>query len=397
MTTQFFRGINYTEQVISDNNQKVLGTANPDWLIVEGNKNVVTTGNGNDVVLLGRKLDSIFNFDSSIFSGQVLQTSPLPCNSNGIDAIVRTGAGDDYVSLGAGNYTIYLGSGNNFLDDYGGNYRFDSDGNIIGLESISKLVASAGSGDDIFYLSGFANRTINAGKGNNLILLGSGDANINTGSGNDVISSDASILTYIFDAKLPSYNQTIKAGNGDNQIAVVPYGETTIQTGSGDDFILAAGISNSSSATIFAGNGNNTIVTNDTNSTIRSGSGNDLIFAGSGDDTIYSGNGNDVINLRGETVCLPNSLSKDTNLFGSSIEVRGGGNDTVYLDRGRDTDTIILGSSGFATIYGFGSNDRLNVTGLNASFSQRGNDTLISSCSGSLGIIKGYTGSVNLA
>ncbi len=396
MKTQFFRGINYTEQLISDNNQKVLGTANPDWLIVEGNNNVVKTGNGNDVVLLGRKLDLIFNFDTSIFSGQVLQTSPLPCNSNRLDAIVRTGAGDDYVSLGSGNYTIYLGSGNNFLDDYGGNYRFDTEGNIIGLDAISTLVASAGSGDDIFYLSGFANRTINAGKGNNLILLGSGDANIKTSSGNDVISSELSILTYIFDTNLPSYNQTINAGNGDNQIAVVPYGETTIRTGSGDDFILAAGVPNSSSATIFAGNGNNTIVTNDTNSIIRSGSGDDLIFAGSGNDTIYGGNGNDVINLRGETVCLPNPLSTDTNLFGSSLEVTGGGNDTVYLDQGKDTDTIILGSSGFAAIYGFGCNDRLNVSGLNASFSQVGNDTLICSSGGSLGILKGYTGSVNL-
>lgn len=113
MTSQFFRGINYTEKVISDSDQKVLGTANPDWFIVEGNNNVVKTGNGNDVVLLGRELDLIFNFDTSIFSGQVLQTSPTSCN-NVLDAIVRTGAGDDYVSLGSGNYTISLGSGNNF-------------------------------------------------------------------------------------------------------------------------------------------------------------------------------------------------------------------------------------------------------------------------------------------
>ena len=396
MISQFFRGINYTEKVISDSDQKVLGTANPDWFIVEGNNNVVKTGNGNDVVLLGRELDLIFHFDTSIFSGQVLQTSPMSCNSNVLDAIVRTGAGDDYVSLGSGNYTISLSSGNNFLDDYSGNYLFDADGNIIGLVPISTLVASSGSGDDIFSLSGFANRTINAGNGNNLILLGSGDANINTGSGNDIITSEISILTYIFDAGLSSYNQTIKAGNGDNQIAVVPYGETTVQAGGGNDFILAAGISNSSFAKIFAGNGNNTIITSDTNSTIRSGSGDDLIFAGSGNDTIYGGNGNDVINLRGETVCLPNPLSTDTNLFGSSIEVTGGGNDTVYLGQEKDTDTVVLGSSGFAAIYGFGCNDRLNVSGLNASFSRVGNDTLISSCGGSLGILKGYTGSVNL-
>lgn len=395
MATQVFRGISYAEQVISDNNQRVFGTANPDWLIIEGNNNVVNTRDGNDVVLLGRKLDLIFNFDTSVFSGQVLQTSPLSYNSNRVDAIVWTGAGDDYVSFGAGNYKIYLGSGNNFLDDYGGNYLFDSDGNIIGLGSIPKLVASAGAGDDIFYLGGFANRTINAGKGNNLIFLGSGDANINTGSGNDVITSEPSIDTYIFSGSdLPLYNQTINAGNGDNQIAVAPYGETTIKTGCGEDFILAYGIPGSSSAKIFTGDGNDTIITVDTNSMIRSGSGDDLIFAGSGDDTILVGNGNDFVNLRGGTVSLPDPLSTDTNLFGSSFEVIGGGNDTIYLGQGRDT--VILGSGGFAAIYGFDCNDRLDVIGLNTSFSQMGNDTLINSSGSSLGVLKGYTGSVSL-
>ncbi|MDZ8240648.1 MAG: calcium-binding protein [Nostoc sp. ChiQUE01a] len=394
MTTQVFRGITYTQQVIQESNQRVRGTANPDWLVVEGNNNIIKTQGGNDVVLLGRKVDSIFNFDTSIFNGEVLQTSSLPCNPNEFEAIVYTGAGDDYVSLGAGNHVIRLGSGNNFLDDYGGNYLFDGDDNIIGLGAIPKLVASAGSGDDIFYLSGFADRTIDAGKGNNLIFLGAGDAKIRTGSGNDVITSEISSLTYIFDSGSPSYNQSIIAGDGDNQIAVLAYGETTIRTDGGEDFILAVGIPGLSSTKIYAGDGNDTIITNDTNSIIQSGSGNNLIFAGSGDDIIRMGNGNNVINLRGNTVCLPEPLSKDTNLFGSSVEVTGGGNDKVYLGEG--TDTVILGSSGFATIYDFGCSDRLNVSGLNASFSRIGNDTLINTCGGSLGILKGYTGSVDL-
>lgn len=395
MTIQVFRGITYTEQVIQESNQRVLGTANPDWLIVQGNNNVVNTQDGNDVVLLARQLDNIFIFNKSIFSGEVLQASQLPSKPDGINAIVHTGAGDDYVSVGAGNYKINLGCGNNFLDDYGGNYLFDADFNIIGLKAIPKLVASAGAGNDIFYLGGFANRTIDAGQGNNLISLGSGDVKINTGSGNDVITSDLSIVTYIFsETALPSYNQTINAGDGDNQIAVAPYGETTIKTGCGEDFILAYGIPDSSSAKLFSGDGNDTIVTMDTNSMIRSGSGDDLIFAGSGDDTILVGNGNDLVNLRGETVSLPNPLATDTNLFGSSVEVIGRGNDQVYLGQGRDT--VILGSSGFANIYSFDCNDRLDVTGLNASFSRIGHDTLISSSGNSLGVLKGYTGSIDL-
>ncbi|MBE9001161.1 hypothetical protein IQ274_23805 [Nostoc sp. LEGE 12447] len=395
MTTQVFRGITYTELDIQESNQRVFGTANPDWFVVEGNNNVVNTRDGNDVVLLAREIDLIYL--STTFNGEVLQTSPLSSNPDGISAIVDTGAGDDYVSFGSGNYKINLGSGNNFLDDYGGNYLYDADGtNIIGLGTTPKVIASAGAGDDIFYLGGFANRTIDAGKGNNLIFLGSGDANIKTGSGNDIITSELSIATYIFSATgLPLYNQTINAGDGDNQIAVAPYGETTVKTGCGEDFILAYGIPGSSDTKIFTGNGNDTIITIDTNSTIKSGSGDDLIFAGSGDDTILVGNGNDLVNLRGGTVSLPDPLSSDTNLFGSSVEVIGGGNDTVYLGQGRDT--VILGSIGFATIYGFDCNDRLDVTGLNASFTQIGHDTLINSSGSSLGVLKGYTGSVHLA
>ncbi|WP_445637414.1 Calcium-binding protein [Nostoc sp. DSM 114161] len=393
MTNPIFRGITYTQEIIKESNQRVSGTNDSDWFVVEGNNNIINTLDGNDVVLLGRKVDFTLNFESSIFSGEVLQTSPLPCNYNDFEATVYTGNGDDYVSAGGGDRTIRLGSGNNFLDDYGGNYLFDAD-NIIGLGAIPKLVASAGSGDDIFYLSGFANRTIYAGKGNNLIFLGAGNANIRTGSGNDVITSEVSVLTYIFDSGLPSYNQSIIAGDGDNQIAVLPYGETTIRTGKGKDFILAVGIPGLSSAKIYAGDGNDTIITNDTNSIIQSGSGDNLIFAGSGDDTIRLGSGNNVINLRGETVCLPEPLSQDTNLFDSSIEIKGGGNDKVYLGEG--TDTVILGSSGFATIYNFSCGDRLNVNGLDASFTQIGKDTLINSCGGSLGILKGYTGSVDL-
>ncbi|MFN6562765.1 MAG: hypothetical protein RMY28_023640 [Nostoc sp. ChiSLP01] len=394
MINPIFRGITYTQEIIKESNQRVRGTNDSDWFVVEGNNNIINTQDGNDVVLLGRKVDLTFNFESSIFNGEVLQTSPLPCNSNDFETIVYTGKGDDYVSVGAGDRIIRLGSGNNFLDDYGGNYLFDADNNIIGLGAIPKLVASAGSGDDIFYLSGFANRTVDAGKGNNLIFLGAGNANIRTGSGNDVITSEISVLTYIFDSGSPSYNQSIIAGDGDNQIAVLPYGETTIRTGKGEDFILAVGIPGLSSAKIYAGDGNDTIITNNTNSIIQSGSGDHLIFAGSGDDTIRLGSGNNLINLRGETVCLPEPLSQDTNLFDSSVEVKGGGNDKVYLDEG--TDTVILGSSGFATIYGFGCSDRLNVNGLNASFTRIGNDTLINSSSGSLGILKGYTASIDL-
>jgi Ca2+-binding RTX toxin-like protein len=74
--------------------------------------------------------------------------------------------------------------------------------------------------------------------------------------------------------------------------------------------------------------------------------------------------------------------------------VVGGGDDTVYLDSG--ADKVILGSTGLATIYGFGNNDLLDVTGLNATLTKSGGNTLIKSAGNTIGILKGYTGSVGL-
>ncbi|MEH2459365.1 calcium-binding protein [Nostoc sp.] len=198
------------------------------------------------------------------------------------------------------------------------------------------------------------------------------------------------------------YKQVIDAGNGNNQIELTVFGKTSITTGSGQDFVLAASAStqvlgkavNSDSVDILTGSGNDTVITIDTKSLINTGAGNDLVIAGAGDDTIYTGSGRDVINLRGGTFSIPSPVD-NLGFFGSEVTVQGGGNDTVYLERGNDK--VILGSSGFATIYGFDKNDRLDVSGLNATFTRMGHDTLISSGSNSLGILKEYTSSVGLA
>ncbi|MBC6429505.1 hypothetical protein FM036_00915 [Nostoc sp. HG1] len=227
---------------------------------------------------------------------------------------------------------------------------------------------------------------------------------VSTGSGNDVITTtDAgfgALLSYVFpeEGLGKPYKQVIDAGNGNNQIELFVYGKTSITTGSGQDFVLAASFIenalNADSVDVLTGSGNDTVITLDTKSLINTGAGNDLVVAGAGDDTIYTGSGRDVINLRGGTFSIPSPVN-NLGFFGSEVIVQGGGNDTVYLESGNDK--VILGSSGFATIYGFGKNDRLDVSGLNATFTRMGHDTLISSGSNSLGILKEYTSSVGLA
>lgn len=79
---------------------------------------------------------------------------------------------------------------------------------------------------------------------------------------------------------------------------------------------------------------------------------------------------------------------------GEPLLIEGGGNDRVYLSSGKDT--VILGNTGFADIYGFGRNDQLDVSGLDVSFTQMGGNTLINSGDSLLGVLNHYTGSVAL-
>ncbi|MEH2364508.1 calcium-binding protein [Nostoc sp.] len=427
MTTQDFRGITYTIETLTGNDQTFQGTRGNDWVEAPGSNNIISTDKGNDVILAG--LEFLFIGDYPPYGGSAIFYSPLPEASTTVgNEIIDAGSGDDYVAVGKGNYIVDLGKGNNIFDggtatgniqisagngndiiDAGsGNYKIDAGGgnNWIYLAGGNASV-SAGNGNDIID-AGSGNYKIDAGGGNNWISLAGGNASVSAGSGNDVITTNIggvfALLSYL-DGEGKPYKQVIDAGKGNNQIGLTVFGQTSITTGSGQDFVLAYSVStlfgigevNSDSVDILTGSGNDTVITIDTKSLINTGSGDDLVIAGAGDDTIYAGSGNDVINLRGGTFSIPSPLDNlgfFGLLFGSEVPVQGGGNDTVYLESGNDT--VILGSSGFATIYDFGKNDRLDVSGLNATFTRMGHDTLISSGSNSLGILKEYTGSVAL-
>lgn len=246
---------------------------------------------------------------------------------------------------------------------------------------------------------------MDAGGGHNRIYLAAGNAKIFAGSGNDVVTTTPEVglpelIAYLRQGGAP-YSQKIDLGNGENQIVLSMFGQTQVNTGSGKDFVLLdsvlarlAGIVNQDSVKIETGSGDDTVVTLGTRSWIKTESGNDVIFAGAGDDTIEAGSGCNVINLRGGTVDLPSPVNQFSPFRRPSVEVKGGGHDTVHLGSGQDT--VVLGSGGFATIHGFGRNDRLDVSGLNASFSRQGGSTFITAGGKAIGVLQGYTGSVGL-
>ncbi|MBU7584268.1 MAG: hypothetical protein KAF91_15365 [Nostoc sp. TH1S01] len=390
MTTRFFRGINYTVESLIGRDQTFQSNQKNTWLEVLGTNNVIKTGIGNDVIVANVRFASISNYPPyvgpAIFYGGFGVISEEPRRGT---TIIDTGFGDDYVVIAGRNYIVDLGQGNNIIESVGTSNQI-----------------SAGNGNNIIDLTVSFDSQINLGNGNNTIYLGAGNASVSTGAGNDFITNTVggliTIFSYFFFDEGQPYKQSINAGNGNNLIKVAVAGETSITTGSGKDFVLAAsasielleGVPNSDFVDILTGSGNDTVITIGTKSFINAGSGDDLIISGLGDDTIFTGSGRDVVNLRGDTFFAPGPIKDLQELYFFEATVQGGGNDTVYLGSGNKT--VILGSSGFATIYGFDKKDRLDVSGLNATFTQIGNDTLISSGDHSLGIIKDYTGSVAL-
>ncbi|MEB3292929.1 MAG: calcium-binding protein [Synechococcales bacterium] len=387
MVTRTFRGFPYTVQTASGNSQTLQGTPGNDWIEALGGNNHIRTGKGNDVIIVGVAFGEIRDYPP--YGGQAIFYDPLPASiqigNNKIDA----GAGDDFVITGTGDDFVNLGNGNNVFDGgAGGNDR-----------------VFAGNGNDIIDISGYGNHFVDAGGGHNRIYLAAGNAEICAGSGNDVVTITPTVgvpelLSYLQQGGTP-YTQKMDLGNGNNQLVLTMFGQTHVNTGSGKDFVLLdsviarlAGIVNEDSVKICTGSGDDTVVTIGTRSLIRTESGDDVIFAGAGDDTIEAGSGRNVINLRGGTVTLPDPVNQFSPFRRPSVEVQGGGKDTVHLGSGRDT--VVLGSGGFATIYGFGRHDRLDVSGLNASFSCQGGNTWITAGGQAIGVLKGYTGSVGL-
>jgi Ca2+-binding RTX toxin-like protein len=397
-----FRGFDCTVKPGTGAGKPIKGTPGNDFLELMGNNLRVTSGAGDDVILANvGSIVEMVEYDPT-YRGKAIIYDGVPTSAKTVGTSwINAGEGNDYVAVVNGDYVVDLGSGNNVFD---------------GGASTGKIRVSAGNGDDIIDAGGVGgDRYINAGGGNNWIYLASGKAFVSTGAGDDLVTTtlngSGALAEYLGLGGIPEYvgvigpkyKQSIDVGNGNNQIALSVFGETDVKTGSGNDFVLLAsatrallgGPANEDSVNIFTDGGNDTVVTLSTKSVIKTGSGNDTIYAGLGDDTIYAGSGDDTINLRGATVQLPQPLGS-LSFIGDvdSIPVRAGGNDTVDLGKGKDT--VILGNAGFARIQGFGHDDRLDITGLNASFTRSGGNTLISAGGNSIGILQGYTGPIGL-
>ncbi|WP_295615405.1 calcium-binding protein [Chamaesiphon sp. GL140_3_metabinner_50] len=435
MVARNFRGITYSVITATANSQTINGTTKPDWIEVLGGNNIVTTGNGNDVVLAG--VNFLFTRTDPPFGGEAISWGSRTDAGNNT---IITGDGNDYVAAGlGGNDVVDLGTGDDIFD-----------GAVVDISGkTGNDIINAGAGNDIIYAWGAGNKTINGGTGNDTISVrGFGNTIINGGEGNDrieiidgaqlsnvkggvdrhfisagvgddiiIVSSEDDIFTVDAGSgndfmDIGSSNGTFDAGDGNDDIFALLANQNKISAGAGNDLIVLDA-SASTGNVVFGGTGDDTIVTIPIfgfdpdgpalgQHEIHGGAGNDTIFSGIGNDTIYDDAGDDIINLRGGFVNLRGQLitSDYSGDFGGStkLEVIGGGIDTLYLGAGKDT--VMLGKEGKATIYGFTAIDKLDLGGLGVTLSRNlQGDTLVTTNDSQqlqLATLVGYGGQVSI-
>jgi Ca2+-binding RTX toxin-like protein len=220
----------------------------------------------------------------------------------------------------------------------------------------------------------------------NAIIFGSGDPN-------ESVLIGAGDPTFI--AQGAEGSGTVVAGGGDNRI-VIPAsvaGGWSINTGNGDDTVLAQGSGND---TINAGGGHNAIQLGSGSDIIQT-TGDDTVLAGSGSETITATTGSDVIFAGSGTLFFIAS--------GASTVFAGTGSDTFFGGAGPDEvhggtggNNFLFAGTGAATLFGGGDGDQLFAAGSGAQalHAGAGNETLFGGFSSGQDSFFGGTGNASI-
>jgi len=178
-------------------------------------------GAGNDTLIGGgyNDTDGIYQPSDAVMSG--LEGNTIYSGTGDDQAFGA--AGDDILGGGTGNDTLIGGAGNDTI--FGGS----GDTGSIGVND----VVNSGDGDDYIAASG-GNDQVNAGNGNDIMFGGAGNDTINGGAGNDTIYGSAG------DDSINggSGQDTIRGSVGNDSLSGGDDGDTFIfKSGDGDDIV----------------------------------------------------------------------------------------------------------------------------------------------------------------
>lgn len=320
-------------------------------LIVEGDRQIIDTGAGNDQVSFWPDPDRpalVLEVNDGPWERLSLVDGDLPHNitirgNAGHDSIHALGNSPAYSLLtldgGAGDDAITAGD---HTDDHAQLIRGDrGDDRLDGR-----------GGNDVL-LGGSGNDQISGGQGGQLIDAGDGDDRVYGGEGDD----------------------TIYAGNGDDRVTAgrgldIIYGgeghddidggtgADIIDAGAGDDTVHGGGNLDGSSFeagaddrdTIRGGEGRDYIDGSSGSDVIDAGAGDDVVYGGDGVDHIDGGEGRDYIDGGEGDDWLSGGAGDDIVSGGEGDDVLSGddGNDVIYAGPGTDA---VLGGQGTDHLY----------------------------------------------
>ena len=328
-------------------------------------------GAGNDTYLFskGDGSDTINNYDATAAYTDKLQFVDVPSNdvpgvervSN--DLVIKYGATDQVV------ITRYF-SGVEYKVQ---TFEF-SDGVIWTDAEIRRRAITNGTpGDDILSGSnGGPNHIFGLG-GNDLIWGADGNDQLDGGIGNDRIRTEGGADVVNGGDGNDWVNCTV---NADGTIGYyTDSGSATIDGGTGDDYLHGT----SGDDSIVGGLGNDFLSGSDGNDSLDGGAGQDTLYGGAGNDTLSGGDGNDKLwdQSAGNDILTGGEGDDFLSTYTSSGDDRldgGAGNDTLHGGTGNDT---LTGGDGNDYLDGFEGNDSLDGgAGSDTLYGDVGNDTL---------------------
>jgi Ca2+-binding RTX toxin-like protein len=283
-------------------------------------------------------------------------------NSRTATGVLAVSSVDNLMALGAGVKDVIVNGGN------GDGAQANS---IIGAAGMSGVNVLADGGGLYYFTGAGSTGKIVAGDGNNVIgtaTAGGGAFTIQTGSGNDIILA----LTG---------NNTIAAGTGMNRI-FLGTGNNVVFSSGADTIAGAAGtsptapgaggsdtiaVTGSNSDLVFGRTSNIYFINGSGQSTVSGGTGSDTVFAGAGGGEFFAGSGGNSVLVGGAGKATFVGTANGDNLqAGGSLGdvlLAGAGNETLTGSNSTGNDTFRAGTGSDALILGSGSDTVIAYTG----------------------------------
>lgn len=285
----------------------------------------ITVGNGNDKVYAGNG-ENIVNLEGGIDYYEGGKDIDKVTARNG-ESTIYTYAGDDDVNTLVGAHAtdinhIYLGAGE---DTFTGGVGIDIvDGGVSEDVETDTNTIHLGGGNDGY----------SGGIGKDKVDGGSGDNTIRTGAGNDEVKMSGSTSSDLNWVYLGKGSDSFDGGagrdvvNGGQKEDVTEDKNTINLNGGSDEYKGGAGTD-----IVHGGNDSDTIYGGDGHNELHGDAGNDYLAGGEGNNELYGGTGHDILIGGKERDTMKGGTGAD------SFEGRGGIN-YIYCGKDNAIDTV---------------------------------------------------------